>query len=59
MDEIRPSLQGTANHGVTVVVDREGETVETTVIQKWNRIVLKLVFILVILEKLIVLDESF
>ena len=28
-DEIRPSLQGTANHGVTVVVDREGDTRET------------------------------
>ena len=56
-DEIRPSLQGTANHGVTVVVDREGETVETTVIPKMDRIVLKLVFILVILEKLIVLEN--
>ena len=36
-DEIRPSLQGTANHGVTVVVDREGETVETTVIPKMEQ----------------------
>ncbi len=36
-DEIRPSLQGTANHGVTVVVDRDGETVETTVIPKMEQ----------------------
>ena len=27
-DEIRPSLQGTANHGVTVVVERDGQSVE-------------------------------
>ena len=36
-DDIRPSLQGTANHGVTVVVEREGQTIETTVIPKMEQ----------------------
>ena len=36
-DDIRPSLQGTANHGVTVVVEREGKTIETTVIPKMEQ----------------------
>ncbi len=35
--EISEHLKGTANHGVTVVVNRDGETVETTVIPKMEK----------------------
>lgn len=35
--EISERLKGTANHGVTVVVNRNGETVETTVIPKMEK----------------------
>lgn len=36
-EEIRPSLMGTANHGVPVVVNRNGESIETTVIPKMEQ----------------------
>ena len=35
--EISERLKGTANHGVTVVVERKGETVESTVIPKLEK----------------------
>ena len=50
-----PALQGTANHGVTVVVDREGETIETTVIPKMEQDSPKIGIYPSLLEKLIVL----
>ena len=54
-DDIRPSLQGTANHDVTVVVEREGQTIETTVIPKMEQDSPKIGIYLALLVKLIAL----
>lgn len=40
-DDIRPSYKAQQTM-VTVVAEREGQTIETTVIPKWNKIVLRL-----------------
>ena len=56
-DDIRPSYKAQQTM-VTVVAEREGQTIETTVIPKWNKIVLRLASILAFTRETYSIGES-